>query len=184
MGIERVCKYVPRLINSLVIGFGATFLSVFLGTLAVYGFSRFRVPLKNDLLFFILSAALYPHMNVRENTGFPLRCIGALRAEIWRRVEEASRLLRIDHLLESLVGRLAAGDRQRLALGRAIARWPKAFLTDEPLSSLDAAFGTRQPGIRPEDVQLDTPSGIEAGVARVAPGARLFVGADGHRLGD
>ena len=59
-------------------------------------------------------------MNVRENTGFPLRCIGALRAEIRRRVEEASRLLRIDHLLESPVGRLAGGDRQRLALGRAI----------------------------------------------------------------
>ena len=60
-----------------MIGFGSTFLSVFLGTLAVYGFSRFRVPLKDDLLFFILSAALYPHMNIRENTGFPLRCIGA-----------------------------------------------------------------------------------------------------------
>jgi hypothetical protein len=49
---------------------------------------------------------------------------------------------------------------------------------------LGAAFGTRQLGIRPKDVQLDTPSGIEAAVARVAPEAGLFFGADGHRLGD
>ena len=92
--------------------------------------------------------------------------------------------LRIDHLLESPVRWFAGGDRQRVALGRAIARRPKAFVTDEPLGTSDAAFGTRQLGIRPEDVQLDAPSGIEARVARVAPGAVLFFGADGHRLGD
>ena len=72
--------------------------------------------------------------------GFPLRCIGTPRPEIRRRVGEAARLLRIDHLLESPVGRLAAGDRQRVALGRAIVRRPKAFLMDEPLGTLDAGF--------------------------------------------
>jgi hypothetical protein len=120
MVIERLCKYVPCLANSLVIGFNSTFLSVFLGTLAAYDFSRFRVPLKDDLLSFILSTPLYPHMNIRENVGFPLRCIGSARAESDAASKGAARLLRIDHLLESPVGRLAGGDRQRLALGRAI----------------------------------------------------------------
>jgi multiple sugar transport system ATP-binding protein len=62
------------------------------------------------------------------------------RAEIRRRVEETARLLRIDHLLRRGVGGLAGGDRQRVALGRAIVRRPKAFLMDEPLGTLDAAF--------------------------------------------
>ena len=62
------------------------------------------------------------------------------RAEIRRRVEETAKLLRIDHLLDRPVGGLAGGDRQRVALGRAIVRRPKAFLMDEPLGTLDAAF--------------------------------------------
>src|SRR5690242_1139110 len=95
---------------------------------------------ERDIAFVFQLFALYPHMNVRQNIGFPLRCIGTPRAEIRRRVEEAARLLRIDHLLASPVGRLAGGDRQRVALGRAIVRRPKAFLMDEPLGTLDAAF--------------------------------------------
>ncbi len=55
MVIAGPSKVVPRFINSLVIGFGSTFLAVFLGTLAAYAFSRFRIPLADDLLFFILS---------------------------------------------------------------------------------------------------------------------------------
>src|SRR6185503_19599366 len=94
---------------------------------------------ERDIAFVFQLFALYPHMNVRQNIGFPLRCIGTPRAEIRRRVEEAARLLRIDHLLASPVGRLAGGDRQRVALGRAIVRRPKAFLMDEPLGTLDAA---------------------------------------------
>jgi multiple sugar transport system permease protein len=53
-------KVVPRFINSLIIGFGSTFLAVLLGTLAAYGFSRFRVPLADDMLFFILSTRMMP----------------------------------------------------------------------------------------------------------------------------
>ncbi len=95
---------------------------------------------ERDIAFVFQLFALYPHMNVAQNIGFPLRCIGLPRAEIRRRVEEATRLLRIDHLLTSPVSRLASGDRQRVALGRAIVRRPKAFLMDEPLGTLDAAF--------------------------------------------
>ncbi len=57
-------NYVPRFVNSLVIAFGSTALSVFLGTIAAYGFSRFKVPLKDDLLFFILSTRMMPPIAV------------------------------------------------------------------------------------------------------------------------
>jgi multiple sugar transport system permease protein len=57
-------KVVPRFMNSLIIGFGSTFLAVLLGTLAAYAFSRFRVPLADDLLFFILSTRMMPPIAV------------------------------------------------------------------------------------------------------------------------
>src|SRR4029077_9184571 len=93
-----------------------------------------------DIAFVFQLFALYPHMNVRQNIGFPLRCQNYPRAELRQSVEETARLLRIDHLLERRVGGLAGGDRQRVALGRAIVRRPKAFLMDEPLGPLDAGF--------------------------------------------
>jgi multiple sugar transport system ATP-binding protein len=93
-----------------------------------------------DISFVFQLFALYPHMNVRNNIGFPLRCQNYPRAEIRRSVEEAAKLLRIDHLLDRRVGGLSGGDRQRVALGRAIVRRPKAFLMDEPLGALDSEF--------------------------------------------
>jgi multiple sugar transport system permease protein len=64
MVIAGPSKFIPRYVNSLVIGFGSTFLAVFLGTLAAYAFSRFRVPLADDLLFFILSTRMMPPIAV------------------------------------------------------------------------------------------------------------------------
>ena len=64
MVIAGPSKFGERYFNSLVVGFGSTFLAVFLGTLAAYGFSRFRVPLKDDLLFFILSTRMMPPIAV------------------------------------------------------------------------------------------------------------------------
>jgi len=93
-----------------------------------------------DIAFVFQLFALYPHMNVRQNIGFPLRCQNFARAEIKKSVEEAAKLLRIDHLLDRRVGGLSGGDRQRVALGRAIVRRPKAFLMDEPLGALDSEF--------------------------------------------
>jgi multiple sugar transport system ATP-binding protein len=74
----------------------------------------------------------------RCNIAFPLIAQGEPRAQVRARVEEAARLLRIDHLLDRPVSGLAGGDRQRVALGRAIVRRPKCFLMDEPLGTLDA----------------------------------------------
>jgi len=64
MVIAGPSKFGERFMNSVIIGFGSTFLSIFLGTLAAYGFSRFNVPLKDDLLFFILSTRMMPPIAV------------------------------------------------------------------------------------------------------------------------
>jgi len=93
-----------------------------------------------DIAFVFQMFALYPHMNVRQNIAFPLVAQGLPRAEIARRVAEAARTLRITELLNASVSGLSSGDRQRVALGRAIVRQPLAFLMDEPLGALDAEF--------------------------------------------
>ena len=93
-----------------------------------------------DIAFCFQMFALYPHMNVRQNLAFPLVSQGLPKAEVERRVNEAAHTLRITPLLQSSVSGLSSGDRQRVALGRAIVRQPLAFLMDEPLGALDAEF--------------------------------------------
>src|SRR5271155_1196824 len=95
---------------------------------------------ERDIAFVFQLFALYPHMNVEQNIGFPLKCQGMPRRESRERILETARLLRIEHLLPSKTSKLSGGDRQRVALGRAIVRRPKAFLMDEPLGALDAEF--------------------------------------------
>src|SRR5690606_32726033 len=80
----------------------------------------------------------YPHMNVRENMGFPLRLAKVDKATIDAKVEEAARILDLTDFLDRKPSNLSGGQRQRVAMGRAIVRDPKAFLMDEPLSNLDA----------------------------------------------
>jgi multiple sugar transport system ATP-binding protein len=100
----------------------------------------FKRASERDIAFVFQLFALYPHMNVRRNIEYPLRNVGMPRAEIGRRVAEAARILRIEHLLDRSVSGLSSGDRQRVALGRAIVREPSAFMMDEPLGALDAEF--------------------------------------------
>jgi multiple sugar transport system permease protein len=82
MVIAGPSKYIPRYVNSLIIGFGSTFLAVFLGTIAAYAFSRFRVPLKDDLLFFILSTRMMPPIAVAIPIYLMYRAIGLLDTHI------------------------------------------------------------------------------------------------------
>jgi len=100
----------------------------------------FKRAAERDIAFVFQLFALYSHMNVRKNIAFPLVCQGMPRADIKARVEETARLLRIDHILDRSISGLAGGDRQRVALGRAIVRRPKVFLMDEPLGTLDTEF--------------------------------------------
>ena len=82
--------------------------------------------------------ALYPHMTVRQNMGFGLKMNGYPRAEIARKVAEASKILKLDPFLDRKPASLSGGQRQRVSIGRAIVRGPEVFLFDEPLSNLDA----------------------------------------------
>jgi multiple sugar transport system permease protein len=82
MVIAGPSKYIPRYVNSLIIGFGSTFLAVFLGTIAAYAFSRFRVPLKDDLLFFILSTRMMPPIAVAIPIYLMYRAIGLIDTHI------------------------------------------------------------------------------------------------------
>ncbi|PJA60232.1 MAG: sugar ABC transporter permease, partial [Rhodobacterales bacterium CG_4_9_14_3_um_filter_71_31] len=76
MVIAGPSKFGERFMNSVIIGFGSTFLSVFLGTLAAYAFSRFRIPLKDDLLFFILSTRMMPPIAVAIPIFLMYRALG------------------------------------------------------------------------------------------------------------
>jgi multiple sugar transport system ATP-binding protein len=95
-------------------------------------------PRQRDIAMVFQNYALYPHMNMRENMGFTLKLRKMDKDEINRRVQEASRILSIEHFLDRKPKALSGGQRQRVALGRAIVRERKAFLMDEPLSNLDA----------------------------------------------
>jgi len=86
------------------------------------------------------SYALYPHMSVRDNVGFPLKSAGLPKAEVDAKVNEAAHVLKLNDYLDRRPKDLSGGQRQRVAIGRSIVRDPTAFLFDEPLSNLDAAL--------------------------------------------
>ena len=97
-------------------------------------------PAKRGVAMVFQSYALYPHMTVRENMAFGLQVLGANKAEIEAKVNEAAQVLQLEHLMDRLPKALSGGQRQRVAIGRAIVKHPKVFLFDEPLSNLDAAL--------------------------------------------
>ncbi|MEE9335694.1 MAG: ABC transporter ATP-binding protein [Granulosicoccaceae bacterium] len=95
---------------------------------------------QRDIAFVFQMFALYPHMNVGKNMAYPLLCQGMSRKQARQKVAEVAHTLGIEDILKKPVGGLSGGDRQRVALGRAIVREPRAFFMDEPLGALDAEF--------------------------------------------
>jgi multiple sugar transport system ATP-binding protein len=96
------------------------------------------LPKYRDVAMVFQSYALYPHMTVADNIGYPLKLRGVGKAERREAIANASRLVRLEELLNRYPKQLSGGQRQRVALARAIVRRPKVFLMDEPLSNLDA----------------------------------------------
>ena len=95
-------------------------------------------PAKRGIAMVFQTYALYPHMTVAANMGFPLEMAGEKRASIDAKVGEAARVLHLEPYLQRKPRELSGGQRQRVAIGRAIVRRPGVFLFDEPLSNLDA----------------------------------------------
>src|SRR3954447_22926697 len=95
-------------------------------------------PKSRDIAMVFQNYALYPHMSVYENMAFALKLRKTSKAEIDRRVKEAAGMLQLEEYLARKPKALSRGQRQRVAMGRAIVRAPPGFLMDEPLSNLDA----------------------------------------------
>jgi multiple sugar transport system ATP-binding protein len=100
-------------------------------------------PAERGIAMVFQSYALYPHMNLYDNMAFGLKLAKVPKDEIDRSVQNAAKILHIDHLLDRKPKDLSGGQRQRVAIGRAIVRKPEVFLFDEPLSNLDAALRVR-----------------------------------------
>ncbi|NLK66973.1 MAG: ABC transporter ATP-binding protein [Campylobacteraceae bacterium] len=133
-----------------------------------------RAPKDRDMAMVFQSYALYPHLTVKENLATPLVARGKFlyklpfatkfssKAKQWRKdidekVKEVADGLKISHLLDRKPKALSGGQCQRVALGRAMIRKPKAFLMDEPLSNLDAKLRVH---MRNELTQLHRKLGI------------------------
>jgi multiple sugar transport system ATP-binding protein len=111
------------------------------GDVTIAGRSMKGVPPQDrDVAMVFQGYALYPQMTAREILEFPLKMRGVERALRVKAIDEAAALLRIEKLLDRRPGEMSGGERQRVAMGRAIVRKPRVFLFDEPLSNLDASL--------------------------------------------
>jgi len=100
--------------------------------------SNYERPKNRDVAMVFQNYALYPHMTIEKNLGFPLSVAHISKSEVSQRVHEVAAFVELEEHLKKYPDQLSGGQRQRVALGRAIIRQPGAFLMDEPLSNLDA----------------------------------------------
>ena len=128
------------------------------GTIRIGGQDMHGVPPhQRDVGMVFEGSRLYPHMTAGDNLRFGLDVRGLPKEEIDERVGAESRVLRLGRLLHRLPKTLSAGQRQRVAVGRATIRLPRVFLLDEPLTHIDAAERMR---LRTELVRLQRGLGV------------------------
>jgi multiple sugar transport system ATP-binding protein len=96
------------------------------------------LPKYRNVAMVFQSYALYPHMTIAENIGYPLKLRNVPQAERDAAVRSAAAKVHLDEFLDRYPRQLSGGQRQRVALARAMVRRPSVFLMDEPLSNLDA----------------------------------------------
>ena len=142
-------------------------------------------PKDRDIAMVFQSYALYPHMSVAKNIGYPLKLAKAPKDEIARRVAEVAEVLQLTQVLDRRPSQLSGGQRQRVAMGRAIIRHPQAFLMDEPLSNLDAKLRVE---MRAEIARLQRELAVTTvyvthdQTEAMTMGTRVAVLRDGHLL--
>ena len=103
-------------------------------------------PKERDIAMVFESYALYPHMTVAQNIGYPLKIRGLSKPDIEKAVLEVARMLQMESMLNRFPKQLSGGQRQRVAIGRAIVRKPAVYLMDEPISHLDAKLRAHMRG--------------------------------------
>jgi len=109
------------------------------GTISLAGQDVTRLrPSRRDVGMVFQFYALYPHLTVRDNIGFPLRAAGLRAADVRDRVDAVAARMDLQRLLPLYPKQLAGGDQQKVSLARAIVRRPAVYLMDEPLGTLDA----------------------------------------------
>ncbi|MBG1233891.1 ABC transporter ATP-binding protein [Aestuariivirga litoralis] len=95
-------------------------------------------PGNRDIAFVFQLFALYPHLTAHDNIAFPLRATNEATEDVNAKVKAVAKSLQIEHLMNKRPSQLSGGDMQRVAIGRALVRRPKAMLMDEPIGALDA----------------------------------------------
>jgi multiple sugar transport system ATP-binding protein len=128
------------------------------GTVLFDGVPMTAIPPRGrDIAMVFQNYALYPHLTVAQNIGFPLRAGPEPAGDVPARIAEAARQLGISDLLNRLPAHLSGGQRQRVAMARAIVRDPAVLLLDEPMSNVDAGVRAE---LRSEIVALSRRLGI------------------------
>ena len=123
-------------------------------------------PRERDLAMVFQNYALYPHMSVADNIGFPLRLAGMPKRDRLERIRGVAKTIGLEKHLDRKPRHLSGGQRQRVAMGRAIIRQPQAFLMDEPLSNLDAKLRVQ---MRAEISSLPAGASCDHGLRHARP---------------
>ena len=117
----------------------------------------FAPPEKRDIGMVFQSYAVWPHMTVAENVGYPLKIQKVDKAERERRVQEMLELVHLGEYGKRYPNQLSGGQQQRVALARALVAEPGLLLLDEPLSNLDAKL---RESMRFEILEIQKKTGI------------------------